>query len=115
MGIRMAPIQDESMSNLGLDLVAVNVGPTARRLATTITPTASAPMSQTGTTETGTTPKLLAKRSHVTLPATKPIGTPIRIPTNAKVVACQLTAQMTWLLTNPSTLRSPVSLRRRET
>ena len=72
-------------------------------------------MSQTGTTATGTTPTWLAKKSHVTLPTIKPIGTPMMIPTRAKVVACELTVQTTWPFTNPSTFKSPVSRRRRET
>ena len=34
------------------------------------------------------------------------------MPTRANVVACQATVEATWRLTNPSTLRSPISRRR---
>ena len=37
------------------------------------------------------------------------------IPTRVNVVACQLTAEITWRLVNPSTFKSPVSLWRRDT
>ena len=37
------------------------------------------------------------------------------IPTRANVVACQATVETTWPFTNPSTLSSPTSRRRRDT
>jgi hypothetical protein len=65
--------------------------------------------------ETGTTPRLLANALHIVRPATIPRGTPITIPTRANVVDCQTTAEATWRFTNPSTFRSPISRRRRDT
>ena len=37
------------------------------------------------------------------------------MPIRANVVACQATAEATWRFTNPSTFRSPISRRRRDT
>ena len=42
-----------------MDRVASSAGPIASMFATTMTPATSAPTSQIGTTETGTTPRLL--------------------------------------------------------
>ena len=72
-------------------------------------------MSQSGTTETGTAPRLLANASHTARPTTIPTGTPITMPATASVVACQATVEATWRFTNPTTLRSPTSRRRRDT
>ena len=85
------------------------------RLAPTRTAAIRAPMSQTGTTETGTAPRLLAKASHTARPTTIPTGTPITMPAPASVVACHATVEATWWFTNPTTLRSPTSRRRRDT
>jgi hypothetical protein len=49
--------QVASRSRPGLALVAATAGPTASRLAAAITPSANAPISQTGTTDSGTTPR----------------------------------------------------------
>ena len=72
-------------------------------------------VSSNGTTATGTTPRLFAKMFHTVLPTTNPSGTPTTTPTRANVVACQETVETTWWLTKPRTLRSPTSLRRRDT
>src|ERR1700728_4625238 len=69
--------QDARRSSPGLECVATNAGTTAMRLATTRTPATNMAMSQTGTTETGTAPKLLAKAVHTARPAMTPRGTPI--------------------------------------
>ena len=85
------------------------------RFATTSTPAASRPMSQIGTTETGTAPRLFANACHTTRPTTTPTGTPITMPTAAIVVACQATLEATWRFTNPTTFKRPTSCRRRDT
>src|ERR1700728_1567674 len=87
--------QDVRRSSPGLDRVATSAGATAIRLATTRTPATSTPMSQIGTTESETTPRLLANVRHTARPTTTPSGTPMTIPTRANVVACHATADTT--------------------
>jgi hypothetical protein len=52
-------------------------------------PATSAPTSPTGTTETGTTPKLFAKSVQTARPVITPTGIPTRLPNTATVVASQ--------------------------
>jgi hypothetical protein len=75
----------------GLVRAAVSAGAMARRFAATMTPDASPTTSHIGTTETGTAPRLAANVLHTAPPVTIPSGTPMTIPTTAKVVACQAT------------------------
>ena len=72
-------------------------------------------MSHTGTTETGTAPRLLAKARQMDPPTTTPVGTPTTMPTTANVVACQATVEATWPFTNPTTFSNPTSRRRCDT
>ena len=72
-------------------------------------------MNVTGTTALGTTPRLLANRFQVALPSTTPSGSPMTMPTTARVVARQATEAMTWPFTNPRAFKRPTSRRRRAT
>ncbi len=85
------------------------------RLAATRMPATRARRNETGTTATGKAPSWVANRFHSARPAATPTGTPIATPTRDTAVACQTTAQATWRFVNPSTFRSPVSRRRRDT
>src|SRR5215470_19296170 len=64
----------------GRDLAAVSAGTMAIARAATRTPAARAPMSQPGSTGTGTTPTLRAKARQINRPAASPSGTPIAMP-----------------------------------
>src|SRR5579863_924987 len=107
--------QDVRKSSAGVECVATIAGTTAIRFATTTTPVTMRTMTELGTTDTGTAPRLFANAIQTARPVTTPKGTPATIPIKATVVACQDTVAPTWRFTKPSTFRRPISRRRRLT
>src|SRR5215469_10403520 len=87
-------------ARLARDLAAVSAGTMAIVRAATRTPAARAPMSQPGSTGTGTTPTLRAKARQITRPTARPSGTPIAMPATATAPACHSTTAAIWRRTN---------------